>query len=431
MALPTALGQPSATDFLPIVRGGPRTIANRDAVSQVGDLFNGETAQDAVNYAMETGGGENAQQMQETGAKWIRFKSGAGVMATGISVYSKQLNPNAARLAQRNAYVIAYANAKASMAQHLGGVSNNSETVLTLVAESINGKDTMKTTELEQTKELISQASEALLRGYVVYSVDETKSAEDPDTRIVAVTIVSTPKTLATVARRGSGRAVDSLHTGLDGVLGELKQGIVPPVGGRVITVAKTGETAFVAFGSAVVKSSPSATVTAKNKLTAQKVAAARANDALSGMFNGDKTIWSTGVQSKVATGFEESLKYTKSDPLNDDKVDETLESFNESFNANETIRTEVKSLRSGTLPPGIKKQSWFSDDGAWAYTMVVYLPELSAEASKFAEMMRKPPTQGGQSTLEEENSHAAPSRKIDNSLPPLKSGKVQSDEEL
>ena len=48
----------------------------------------------------------------------------------------------------------------------------------------------------------------------------------------------------------------DSLRDGLNQVIAEVRSGLVPPVGGRIIMMRSTGETAFVGFGSAVVRSS-------------------------------------------------------------------------------------------------------------------------------------------------------------------------------
>src|SRR5581483_7385300 len=91
-----------------------------------GNVVSAASAQDAVNAAVR----ENVKQAGagtavETAARWATFPSGLGVVATGLASYRRMENPTATRLAQRQAYVIAFLRAKAELAKFLQGVSSD------------------------------------------------------------------------------------------------------------------------------------------------------------------------------------------------------------------------------------------------------------------------------------------------------------------
>lgn len=431
-----AFAQVSAEDFLPPVRGGSTEVKQPDQVAVAEESVQAATAQDAANAAVQ----ENVKQMAaqaaslekspEIGSRWIQFPSGAGIVATGMAIYQTMPNPTASRIAQRNAYVIAYTNAKAAMARQLGKTTNVGQTTLKTVAATINGPQSLESASSEQLKEMIEQAAAALLKGYVTYSIQEQADKDHPEVRTVYVTIVSTSKTQSTTVRTGGMQSVASLLTGIQNTLDEVKQGIVPPVGGRLVVVPGTGETAFIAFGSAVVQSSPSPALQAKMKLDAQKIAAVRARDALAGMLQGDRVLWSSGVSSTAVTGFEQTLDYLKHDAANasNSSVDEQLKSYNEKFLSSEALSETITSLRSGTLPPGIQEKNWLDTEGHWATSMVVYYPAVSSEVKKFADAMRAaqlvvPVAAPAATTF--------PTRTINGSVKPLSGGNVTPKNDL
>lgn len=83
-----------------------------------------------------------------------------------------------------------------------------------------------------QYVEDLDQVAEGLLRGYVVYEVDH-----DPEYQEVYVSIVTTPKTLSAIANvSGSVIRCASIDHGIDYVLRQVSYGVVPPVGGKVLT---------------------------------------------------------------------------------------------------------------------------------------------------------------------------------------------------
>ena len=176
----------------------------------------------------------------------------------------------------------------------------------------------------------------------------------------------------------------------------------MPPVGGRVVTVPNTGESAIIGFGSALVRRGPTPAITARGKLTSRTMSGARARDALSGMINGDRTMWSIGMSSKVESNYKDSANYSMENDPNaaSEGVDDSISNFADQFLSSAEVRDEVASIRKGTLPPGIQEKHWYSEDGHWSYTMVVYYPAATAKAAQFAKSMReanlKAPVDGG-----------------------------------
>jgi len=428
---PAVAQQHKAEDFLPPVQGGSEKIAEPDAVRVAQRTVHAATPQDAVNAAVAENVkqlGHDAKAVQETpelGARWVTFPSGAGIVATGLSTYSEMANPVAGRIAQRNAYVIAYTNAKAAMSRQLGSISNEGRTVLETIARQNHGADRVEQGSAEEVKELVEQSAAALLKGYVTYSIQEQQDEANPQLRYVYVTIASTSKTQTMVSRQGATQSVDKLVTGIQNTLDEVQRQLVPPVGGRVI-VTPSGDTALIAFGSAVVGVSSNPAAQARLRLEAQRIAAVRARDALAGILQGDQVLWSSGVASKAVTGFEEVMTYAKSDPTAVTS-EETLESTTQEFLSSEVLHEAISSVRSGTLPPGIQERHWLDEDGHWATSMMVYYPKISDAAKKFAQDMK------AAQLIPQPGSAANPkaTRSLDNRVPVRPGGKIGSDNGL
>ena len=395
-------------DFLPPSRGGATEIEKPAEVKDSGEVIVASSAQDAVLAATEANvkelqaapkpkadnasSGPDDSSMTEVGAHFVKFPSGMGVVATGMSVYNTMPNPNASRIAQRNSFVIAYTRAKQRMVRKLGETTNEGRTILTDISKMIDNENESTAEGTTTVEESIQQAGNALLKGYIVFAVKEEPDATDKDVRMVFVTLASSPKTQKLTLRNGAMQSVEKLTVGIQNVLDEVKQGIVPPVGGRVVTVPSTGESAIIGFGSALVRQAPTAALTARGKMTSRTMSGARARDALSGMINGDKTMWSIGMPSKVESSYKTSMDYSlENDPTAAGQgIDDSINDFEQQFLSTASVRDEVQSIRKGVLPPGILEKHWFSEDGHWSYTMVVYYPAMSTKAAEFAKSMRE-----------------------------------------
>ena len=127
----------------------------------------------------------------------------------------------------------AFEQAKKNLAEHLGGLSNDSKTEMRLALRNINLSDAEMTNISSETIESISQAVDMMLRGFVIYKVKD-----NPETSVVHVSIVTTPKTRGELARLApSTFEVASLRAGLNHVISEVKAGVVPPLGAKIVLV--------------------------------------------------------------------------------------------------------------------------------------------------------------------------------------------------
>ena len=387
LAFPSmATGQVTADDFLPPVQGGPTDVKQPAKVKVKGDVVTAPTAQDAINTAVQVNTKElKGGDTDEVGAKMVRFPSGMGYVATGATTYRTMTNPVATRIAKRKAYVIAFVQAKKNLAEILGGLSNDGKEDIREALSNINLPDDEMTNIKTRSEESLTQAVQMMLRGFVVYQVKD-----DTDQNTVYVTIVTTPKTRGKCARPAPNAIeADSLRDGLNQIITEVRTSLVPPVGGRIITMRTTGETAFVGFGSTIVRSSENRAVQAKLNLSAQKIAAMRAKDALCGLIIGDRTSWKGSVVESLQDEVQEYEPLAKDDPLADNPAGaKKLEKARETFVAKIKATDTYQSARRGILPPGVSSKTWFDNDHAWAFGMSVYVPSLTNDAAAVGKAM-------------------------------------------
>jgi len=227
-----------------------------------------------------------------------------------------------------------------------------------------------------------------MLRGFVIYEVKDNAGQNT-----VYVSIVTTPKTRGKLARPAPNCIeANDLREGLNQVIAEVRSGLVSPVGGRIISMRSTGETAFVGFGSSVVRTSENRAVQAKLNLSAQKIASMRAKDALCGLIIGDKASWEGSVVESLKDEVREFESLVADDPLarKDPTAVRKFDEARETFDAQIVTGDVYSSARSGILPPGVNTKTWFDGNHAWAYGMSVYLPSLTDAAAKTAREMRK-----------------------------------------
>jgi len=383
----SSLAEVTAKDFLPPVMGGPADVKEPGKVTKGKKLIEGASAQDAMNAAVAQNKADlKGGDTPEVGAVMVKFPSGLGFVATGASVYRTMENPTATRMAKRKAYVVAFAQAKKNLAEVLGGLSSEGRETIREALVNINLPKEEMTNISTSSVEALTQVVDMMLRGFVIYEVkDDTKQ------NTVWVSIVTTPKTRAQVARPAPNvLQVDDLREGLNQIINEVKTGLVPPVGGRLITMRKTGETAFVGFGSAIVGTSDNAAVQAKLNLTAQKIAAMRAKDSLCGLIAGDRNTWIGNVVDSHKDEVQEFQSADADDPLarRSPEAAQKLEKARQAFVARIESTEVYQSVRRGVLPPGVATKTWFDDDHAWAFGMSFYSPSLTSAATQAAREM-------------------------------------------
>ncbi|MCS6849768.1 MAG: hypothetical protein NZ700_01195 [Gemmataceae bacterium] len=351
-------------------------------------LVSAASAQDAINAAVrENKKDRSAKEEAGFGVRMVRFPSGLGFVSTGMATYSVVENPVATRIAKRKAYVIAYTQAKRGLAEMLGGLTSEGKETVRQALTNINlPKDELNSISV-QSEEAINQALDMMLRGFEIYEVKD-----DPNQRVVHVSIVTTPRTRQRLARPAlNAIETKDLREGLEQVIREIRAGVVPPVGGRIIMLRETGEPALIGFGSAVVHTSTNAAVQAKLNLEAQKMAAMRAKDALCGLIAGDQVAWKGSIVESLKDEFRDFQALQANDPLAKEhpagvKRLEKSQRLFESVYRSEEVYT---SARKGILPPGIQTRTWFDDDHAWVYAISVYLPSISKAASEAAQEMK------------------------------------------
>lgn len=378
----------SADDFLPPVQAtSPEaekaavTVQQPEAVKEESGIDGksavaAATAQDAVNAAVE-------RIAQAGGCEQIKFPSGFGWVATGTAVYGVVPNPVANLTAQRQAYQIAYMNAKKNLAEALHGLSTKGQDELNSQFKTIISDTDTLSNMSEGFSESITEQVQGILRGYVVYNVKDEQAG---DHGTVSVTIVATPKTMGKGQRvDASGATADSVQAGLNAVLTELSTGLMPPVGGKTISVPQTGELAFIGFGSAVVPTNPNAATQAKLVLNAQKMAQLRARSALAGIILGDNVSATSSLDSATQTISNQFAEAAKNDPTtggNEQEIKKLDEQRN-SFVSTQLSKEQITSLRSGVLPPGVTVKTFLNPEKTIAEAVAVYLPSVTANAKK------------------------------------------------
>jgi hypothetical protein len=380
---------PTADDFLPPVSGGPTDVKQPTQVAMTEQVVTAATAQDAMNAAVKKNVEDLANgDTAEVGAKMVKFPSGLGFVATGVATYRTLENPTATRLAKRKAYVIAFTMAKKNLAEILGGLSNEGKETVREALVNINLPKEEMTNISTDSEESLKQAVDMMLRGFVIYEVKDDTSQNS-----VWVNIVTTPKTRGKFARPApNALEAENLRDGLNQVIAEVRSGLVPPVGGRIITMRSTGETAFVGFGSAVVASSTNNAVQLKQNLAAQKIASMRSKDALCGLIIGDSTSWEGGVGESMKDETQEFESLDRDDPLarRDPAAVRKLDEARKAFVARTESSGTYQSARRGILPPGVNTKTWFDSDHAWAFAMSVYVPSVTNAAAASGRDMRE-----------------------------------------
>jgi hypothetical protein len=379
-----------------------------------------KTPQDAINAFIE---------QSATGFAEIRFPSGFGYAAKGVASYGSHANPVAAKIDQRNAYNIAYINAKTALAEGLGGLSNEGKSKLADSLTNIDSSEQSLSEFKTSATESIDQVISKVLRGYVVYDV-----RDDFEKHVVNVTIVATPKTMGYIERPDPSTIVaESVREGLNEILAEIKRNIVPPVGGRTVFVQATGEFAYVGFGSDVIRQDADPALQAKQALNSQKVAAIRANDALCGLIVGDSVNSRSSLSSDIATLATNFEKASASDPLKAADYSEGYQALQErrrEFLSVQTNSTLTTNLRKGVLPPGVQTSGWIDDDNAFAYSVAVWLPSASERARQAGDLMDGANILGG-GPSSSSSAGGGDGKPLGTPLKPGPSGQVQSPDDL
>ena len=316
-----------------------------------------------------------------TGVRAIKAGSGIAFVATGIGDYRLYPNPNASRMSMRQAYVNALMNAKRELLTYLRGLSlQASQELYNSAQDFVDQKDTLANRSDSYAQE-IQRFTSGMIRGFTAYKV-----VDDHEKHVVYVSIVTSPKIRqAALARSNAILEAANVAAGLKRIFREIEGGLVPPVGGRIVTVPETGEVAVVSFGSSIILGYEGASASKEQRIAGTR-AKADADQALVGILTGEDFLWESGMfrtQDESSANFETILKQ---DPYgNTVEERQKLDQVKNTFLAQTRDGEHYKGVIKGNLPPGVNSKTWISTDGGWAFVADVYLPSATAAAKQAA----------------------------------------------
>jgi len=384
---PAPAAKPTADEFAaplqstaPAPRLAPRGL---DRARTVKDDLTGEpafqagTARDAITAAVAR---------RTAGCRVIRFGSSFGWVATGVARYSPSDNPVAARRSAQEARFKAFQDARTRLAGCLSTLSLEAQQRVT---ERLEQDDAIRLALINlaiSDAEKREQALRILARGFVAYSAED-----DPVQHAVYVNLVATPRTATRLTRPTPG-AIEtaSLQEGLRQIQAEVGAGLTPPAGNRLIVVNATGELALAGYATNLIGIHPDPAVQNKLRTDAEKIATARATEALVGLATGDDAAWKGGLDETSQAEIQATASgYDESEP--------SARRFGQ---IHDLIMTAVKddagirALREGRLPPGATVKRFSGENAvtvAVTYTPVIKKRELKPPSPSTAPT---PPTQ-------------------------------------
>jgi len=382
----------SVDAFMPPAQGGTTEIV--DAVQKTdSNEVSAQNLQDGLNYGSkliwEEQGGD--------GYKAVKFPSGTGYIAGATAFYTVYPNINATLLAKRAAYLEAYYKAKANMLQGLKGYFTKKETEFSDILVAIDNTEKNVGAQLMTQKETIEQVANGLLRGYVTYEVMDEAGDEDGQ---VYVSIAITPKTIETVNQVTNGIIFsrDTAYS-LQQILANIQNGVVPPVGGKIIIMPESGQTAVVAFGSSIVRYSQNKKLATEYKKAAIEASKMRATQSLLELLKGSNECWYSGLYEGTASG-DVSSEYNSINekvtdlPNENNEIKAAVAQVSSSEFLDVFMKTSAyKSTSQGMVPAGVIIQTAtdpsVEENGyGWVYTVAVYYPELSLDAQNLYNAM-------------------------------------------
>ncbi|MDP7591617.1 MAG: hypothetical protein QF552_02760 [Litorilituus sp.] len=398
ISLPTYASESfDLSDLIPAEPG--QSIPNADKVTVKGDVVIGTDDVTTVAVAHQT-----LIEEEEDGIKMIKVGSGMGILSVGSASYQNFNNYNASLLSKRGAYNKAFLIAKKQFVANMKGVSLICSNVASASMDVIDsGNESVANTGDRQTESCVESVSGSLA-GYVTFDVDD-----DIDEKLVRVSLISTPKTRAQIRQQAGAVAVTTAPNQIfKHIVSDLKSGILPPVGAKVLTNPETGENYVMGFGSAIVRTNKNKTLSRKLKTVAKRQSETRARSALLGTLKGEKVYWDGSFDEKQ---MDKNTQFNYApetlDPTQVAVLDEEQSTFINQLKTTDDYST----LTQGKLPPGVSTKSFVSNDGNWQYTVAVYAPSLEKTAQKSNKQMNSSSTSRAKTT-HKINAHSGQSEK-------------------
>jgi hypothetical protein len=375
LAMPVAAEEFSLTDMIPARPGAQVAGAEQATVS--GDVVVAKDTNVAVAVAHQS-----LIDDDEDGIKMIQVGSGTGILSIGTASYNTYDNMNATLLSKRGAYNQAYLIAKKQLIENMKGVEQRCGNVVTasmdVIDTGVEGVANEQTNMMEACKESVSGS----LAGFVTYDVYDNN-----DEKLVRVSLISTPKTRSQIqGNRGAVAVTSEPNAIFKQVISDVKSGVLPPVGAKVLTHADSGEVIVLGYGSAIIRGNKNNKIARKLKGVAKSQSQTRARSALLATMQGEEVYWQGSFDENQMEGTQQ---FEYDDPnLNDPQQVQVLEEDRNTFLNQLKTSDEYATITKGKLPPGVSVKSFASDDGMWQYSVAVYAPSLEATARQAAKEM-------------------------------------------
>ncbi|WP_372761358.1 hypothetical protein [Pseudoalteromonas sp.] len=375
LAMPVAAEEFSLTDMIPARPGAH--VAGADQATVAGDVVVAKDTNVAVAVAHQA-----LIDDDEDGIKMIQVGSGTGILSIGSASYNTYDNMNATLLSKRGAYNQAYLIAKKQLIENMKGVEHQCGNVVTATMDSIDTGVESTVNEQTDMMEACKESVSGSLAGFVTYDVYDNN-----DEKAVRVSLISTPKTRSQIkGNRGAVAVTSEPNAIFQQVISDVKSGVLPPVGAKVLTHADSGEVIVLGYGSAIIRGNKNNKIARKLKGVAKSQSQTRARSALLATMQGEKVYWQGSFDEQQMEGTQQ---FEYDDPnLNDPQQVQVLEEDRNLFLNQLKTSDEYATIAKGKLPPGVSVKSFASDDGLWQYSVAVYAPSLEATARQAAKEM-------------------------------------------
>lgn len=419
-ALPTIAAEEfSLTDMIPARPGAEVTNANQATVN--GDVVIANDSTLAVSVAHQALIDDN-----DDGIKMIQVGSGTGILSIGSASYNTYDNMNATLLSKRGAYNQAFLIAKKQLIENMKGIehqcNNLVDAQMDVIDTGVEGVANERTSMFEACRESVSGS----LAGFVTYDV-----FDNTEEKGVRVSLISTPKTRSQIkGNRGAVAVTTEPNVIFKQVISDVKTGVLPPVGAKVLTNAETGEVIVIGYGSSIIRQNKNKNIARKLKGAAKSQSQSRARSALLATMQGEKVYWQGSFDENQMEGTQQ---FEYDDPnLNDPQQVKVLEEDRNTFLNQLKISDEYVTLAKGKLPAGVSVKSFAGDEGYWQYSVAVYAPSLEATARQAAKEMAGNNSQSANSVDHRGRKIKAHGGLNDNKANPQgATGKIATDEEL
>lgn len=372
---PAGAQQLSMDDFVPPAQGGATQVKGK--VSEEQGLVKSGNAQDGLNYAYQ-----RLMDEGEEGVRNIAVPSGQAMISVAYGYYNIYNNRNATLLSKRAAYLKAMLKAQKAMVENMSGsisVCKRAARDELLTVDS--GSDENQTNSSETIEERCKEKVRGMVRGYVLFSVEDR-----PEEKTVVVALASSTKTRGAVKQLGGAIIQTSdPKKAWQAVVSQITNGVIPPIGARLITNPETGEHIVIGFGSAIVRKNRNSRVAAKLAKVAKKQARIRSRNALVSFLKGDKVYWAGKFEEKQLESDQQFEVVGPGETVSGDAEIKAYDKSRQVYLNALYSSDDYRSITAGRVPPGVKSKVFLDKTGDWAVAVAVYAKTWERAARRTA----------------------------------------------